>query len=158
MGLVASFDAPRQKILIRELAKGTRYEEAIAMAGYTDPANAYHALSVPAVAKAIERGVRERLATVYGPKAMGVLYDLTIDERAHPAIRRAAAKDLVSLAGYVAPKAPDALGDDKSISSMSADELAQLVSKMEGELASRAKDVSAPNAPEVDSELSDMLG
>lgn len=158
MTIPANYDADRQRVFIRELAQGSTQDDAAAAAGYSDTTTLWNLLNSPAVAREVEKGVRAHLQTVYGPRSMRILYDLAHDEKTHPAIRRAAAKDLIGVAGYVPPKAADGLTNDKSIAAMPAEELAALVNKLEGELASRAKDVSAPNAQVLDDDMLDMLG
>lgn len=145
-----------QETFVELLAAGVGRDLAAAGAGYGQCA-AYSMLNTPAVTQAIARRMRATLQNDAAPLAIKVLMQLTRDETVHAAIRRSAARDLLDRAGYVPPKAADADVSDKSIAAMPADELAALVNKLEGELASRAKDVSAPNAPAIDDELAEML-
>lgn len=139
------------------LAAGLGRDLAAAGAGYGVCA-AYSMLQTPAVTQALSRRMRATLQNDAAPLAIKVLMELTRDETVHAAIRRSAARDLLDRAGYVPPKALEADVNDKSIAAMPADELAALVNKLEGELASRAKDVSAPNAPGLDDDMLEMLG
>ena len=158
MSVPANTLTKQQALFVTYLGKGLDKAEAAERAGYSEATDAYHVLGNATVARLIDRTIRTQLREVAAPLALKVLTDLTRDTAVHPAIRRSAARDLLDRAGYVPPKAADADVNDKSIAAMPAEELAALVNKLEGELASRAKDVSAPNAQGMDDELLDMLG
>lgn len=149
----------QQTTFVELLAQGLGKDVAAVGAGYTPGSSAVHLLlQSPHVTRAVERRMRSVLVNDAAPLALRVLQEVAGDEKVHPAIRRAAARDLLDRAGYVPPKAVSQELGDKSIATMTAEELAELVNKMEGELASRAKDVSAPDGEPIDDELADMLG
>lgn len=148
----------QQQTFVELLSQGLGKDVAAVGAGYVPGSSAVVLLlQSPHVTRAVERRMRSVLVNDAAPLALRVLQEVAANAEVHPAIRRAAARDLLDRAGYVPPKAASQELADKSIATMSADELAALVNKMEGELAARAKDVSAPDGAPIDDELADML-
>jgi hypothetical protein len=143
--------------LIECLADGIGVPLSAEASGYSI-AEAYELLQSPRVSRLVEYRARSALRNDYAPRALKFLGELAADEAAPLKERRQAAQFVLERAGYVAPRAQIAEAAEKSISAMSAEELASLVEKLEQERASRAKDVSAPNAQALDSEAIDMLG
>lgn len=125
-------------------------------AGYTH-SEACELLQSPRVSRLVEYRARSVLRNDYAPKALKFLGELASNEAAPLKERRQAAQFVLERAGYVAPRAQIQEAAEKSISAMSAEELASLVEKLEQERASRAKDVSAPNAQGLDQQAIDML-
>jgi phage terminase small subunit len=146
----------RQHKFIECLANGVGLDLSAAAAGY-DAFEAQTLLQTPRISRLVELRVRSALQNDYAPRAMKFLADLAENTRAPLKERRMAAQWVAERAGYVAPRAPIGEADEKSISAMTPAELADLVEKLEAERASRAKDVSAPKAQELDSEATDML-
>jgi hypothetical protein len=138
------------------LADGAGLHVSAAAAGY-DLQDAWALYQTPRVSRLVEYRVRSVLRNEHAPRAMAFLGKLAADEAAPLKERRQAAQFVLERAGYVAPRAQVQEAAEKSISAMSAEELASLVEKLEQERASRAKDVSAPNAQALDSEAIDML-
>lgn len=146
----------RQRKFIECLATGAGLDLSAAAAGY-EPFEAQTLLQTPRISRLVELRVRSALQNDYAPRAIKFLADLADDAKAPLKERRQAAQFVLERAGYVAPRAQIQEAAEKSISAMSAEELASLVEKLEQERASRAKDVSAPNAQAMDSEAIDML-
>jgi uncharacterized protein (UPF0147 family) len=137
----------RQESFVKEILKGRVPADAYRAAGYSEESdhNANSLLHSPAIAAAIRFGITMRLTTEALPLAYNVLAELARDVAVPAAVRRAAARDLMDRAGFVAPKAIDAAsaGADKPLSEMSSDELRGLVDKLESELGARALPVNA---------------
>ncbi|WP_336812445.1 hypothetical protein [Bosea sp. MMO-172] len=140
----------REDRLVELLAAGTEADIAFALSGYPAETSAYHLLSTPRISRAIEWRMKQAIKTVLAPRALRYLSDALDDEAISPRIRAAIARDLIEKAGIIAPRAAIQEQSQKTLAEMSPGELADIVSKLETELASRAKDVSAPNAPAVD--------
>ena len=155
LGTPAKLDERQQKF-VECLATGMGLALSSAAAGY-DPLEAQALLQTPRISRLVELRVRSALHNDYAPKAMAFLAELASDKAAPLKERRQAAQFVLERAGYVAPRAQIQEAAEKSISAMSAEELASLVEKLEQERASRAKDVSAPNAQALDSEALGML-
>jgi hypothetical protein len=77
------------------------------------------------------------------------LQELAAEKSTPPAVRRLAASDLIRLAGFVPPKAPDRSAEEreKEPSEMKTEELHRYVAKLEAELAARAREVTGDSAP-----------
>jgi uncharacterized protein (UPF0147 family) len=137
----------QQESFVKEILKGRVPADAYVAAGYSPESagNGVTLLHSPAIAAAIRFGITMRLTTEALPLAYNVLAELARDVAVPAAVRRAAARDLMDRAGFVAPKAIDAAsaGADKPLSEMSSDELRGLVDKLESELGARALPVSA---------------
>lgn len=142
--------------LIECLASGIGVPLSAEAAGY-NLSDAYELLQTPRVTRLVEYRARSALRNDYAPKALKFLGELAAREDAPLKERRQAAQFILERAGYVAPRAQVQEAAEKSISAMSAEELASLVEKLEQERSSRAKDVSAPNAQGLDSEAIGML-
>lgn len=155
-GSLAKLDE-RQDKFIECLATGLGLDLSASAAGY-ELFEAHALLQTPRISRLVENRVKAVLRNDMAPRAVAFLDSLVQNKKASNHDRRAAAQFILERAGYVAPRAQVAEAAEKSISAMSADELASLVEKLEAERASRAKDVSAPNAQELDSEATDMLG
>jgi hypothetical protein len=136
----------REDAFVELLCEGLSPGDAASGAGY--PARSYiDLLQSPRVSRRVEWRMRSVIRNELAPKAIRLLGRILDDEAASPKVRIQAARFLLERAGYVAPRAQIQEAAEKSISAMSAEELASLVEKLESERASRAKDVSAPNAP-----------
>lgn len=148
----------REDKFVELVAGGMKHELAYEVSGYReDQGAASNLASTPRIARAIEWRMRSALRTRIAPKALKILETIADDETISPKLRAAVAKDLIEKAGIIAPRAAVQEQSQKTLAEMSPGELADIVSKLETELAGRAKDVSAPNAPVSDSEVSDML-
>ncbi|WP_342737469.1 hypothetical protein [Bradyrhizobium sp. B117] len=148
--LIASSDlTDQQRELVRCIVvEGRPPEEAAVMAGY-HPKSVYRALRLPAVAEAISASIQLDLAAVGAPLAYRVAKSLLQDERVSARVRADLSMKVLDRAGHIAPTKKDLAPQRKSLSEMSRDELAAFIEtnqaqidKIEGELASRATDVS----------------
>lgn len=125
--------------------------------------NAYKWLRRPAVLAAIREETQRRLVADHGPAALGVLRKLLDDEQTPVRTRAEIGVRLASMAGYAAREG----GKDqysKPLSEMTPDEMRALIDanqaeidKLEAELASQAKQVSAPDTGPDASKLPEML-
>lgn len=108
-------------------------------------------LTQPHIAFALAAAVHKRFAAC-APMAQSVLEHLAqhaVSER----VRADCAKDLLNRAGYVAPRMPDK-ATEAPLHELSTDALKALASRLEGELAGRAKPViSATAAPEDEQDI-----
>lgn len=137
----------REDDFVELLCEGLSPGDAASGAGY--PARSYiDLLQSPRVSRRVEWRMRSVIRNELAPKAIRLLGRILDDEAASPKVRIQAARFLLERAGYVAPRPPIGETDEKSISAMTPQELADLVEKLEAERASRAKDVSAPKAQE----------
>jgi hypothetical protein len=157
MAILTTNLTAREDEFVELMCEGLSPGDAASGAGY--PARSYiDLLQSPRITRRIEWRMRSVIRNDLAPKAIRLLGRLVDDEAAPARVRVQAARFILDRAGYVPPKAADVEVNDKSIAAMPADELSALVNKLEGELASRAKDVSAPNAAVHDNDLSEMLG
>lgn len=123
-------------------------QEAAELAGY-HPKSAYRTLRLPAVAAAITEAIQLDLATVGAPLAYRVAKSLLGNEEVSARVRADLSVKVLDRAGHIAPTKKDVASQHKALSEMSREELAAFIDrnqaeidKIEGELASRAKDVS----------------
>jgi hypothetical protein len=137
----------QQEKFVHELIAGRRPDDAARAAGYSESFTKHYNLLLrsPTIAAAVRIAIAQRLTTEALPLSYATLIELARDNATPAAVRRAAARDLMDRAGFVAPKAIDAAsaGADKPLSEMSSDELRGLVDKLESELGARALPVSA---------------
>lgn len=127
---------------------------AAAAVGYANDQVGNQLLRLPHVLTALHREVQRSLLED-APNNFRVMREIRDDDSAPKGVRVDVAKHLGRLAGHVEPTKPTDQAD-KPLSEMSADELRAYVERsqreidrLEGELASRAKDVSAPlSAPD----------
>lgn len=138
------------------LAEGAGLHVSAAASGY-DIKDAWALYQTPRISRLVENRVKSVLRNDMAPRAFAYLDALVRNDKAADKDRRPAAQFILERAGYVAPRAQVQEAAEKSISAMSAEELASLVEKLEQERSSRAKDVSAPNAQAIDDEEIDML-
>lgn len=146
--LAATMLTEQQRELVRYLVgEGKPPEEAAKLAGY-HPKSAYRTLRLPAVAAAISETIQLDLASVGAPLAYRVAKSLLQDESVSARVRADLAIKVLDRAGHIAPKRKETQ-TQKALSEMSRDELAAFIrhneaqiDKIEGELASRATDVS----------------
>lgn len=90
------------------------------------------------------RGRTRQMIEIAAPLAVQTLVRCLKDPLPVASVTRAkvdAAKALLAIAGYVAPKAGDAPGDRKPAEEMSADELRQFIEQAQRTLAERARPV-----------------
>lgn len=117
-------------------------------AGYSLEEAGWQTLRLPSVIVAIHLEIQRRIVTEGAPLGLRVLVELAKDDTVPGAVRRACARDLMAMAGHVAPKASEQ-GDKgaKPLHEMSSDELRAVVDRLESELAARSTQVDAvPNA------------
>jgi hypothetical protein len=91
------------------------------------------------------------------PLGLRVLQEIARDEQAPKAVRADCAYKLLTLAGFVAPKAEAAAPGEKMLGEMSQDELRRIVDECENELAARAKPVSLPTSAGLEVEALDIF-
>ena len=149
----------KQLIFVRTLIETGSREQASIAAGYTGADNstlAYRALSSPAVNTAVLVETRRRFAAL-APVALEVLRKIMCDDTAPKGVRVDAAKAVLDRAGLVAPRHGDQQGPTKALNEMTREELKSFIDASEGELARRAKDVSAPEALTPKPQVTDLL-
>lgn len=134
-----------QNALVAAVSEGLPAQEAALKAGYANGDSGWQALRLPNVVNAIHQEITRRIVVEGAPLGLRVLVQLAKDDAVLPAVRRACARDLMAMAGHVAPKAAEQ-GDKgaKPLHEMSSDELRAVVDRLESELAARATPVSAP--------------
>lgn len=138
----------QQRELVRLLVvEGHRPEEAAELAGY-HPKSVYRTLRSPAVAAAISEMIQLDLAAVGAPLAYRVAKSLLKDEGVSARVRADLSIKVLDRAGHIAPTKRDT-APQRTLSEMSRDELVAFIERnqaeierVEGELASRATDVS----------------
>lgn len=89
--------------------------------------------------------------------AFNVLRDIARDATAPKGVRVDAAKAILDRAGFVAPRNGAEQGATLDLASMSPDQLRAFIAQGEQELAARAKTVSAPEALQSASQVTDLL-
>lgn len=150
MPSIAAYDlSEQQRTLVRLIVnEGKRPEEAAELAGY-HPKSVYKTMRLPAVAAAISESIHLDLAVVGAPLAYRVAKSLLQDASVSARVRADLSIKVLDRAGHIAPTRKDTSSLQKALSEMSRDELAAFIErnqaeidKVEGELASRAKDVS----------------
>jgi phage terminase small subunit len=149
VALIATDLTEQQRDLVRRIVvEGKPPEEAAQLAGY-HPKSVYRTLRLPAVAAAISETIQLDLAAVGAPLAYRVAKSLLQDERVSARVRADLSIKVLDRAGHITPTRKDLAPQQKSLSEMSRDELAAFIErnqaeidKVEGELASRARDVS----------------
>jgi hypothetical protein len=150
MPSIAAYDlSDQQRTLVRLIVnEGKRPEEAAELAGY-HPKSVYKTMRLPAVAAAISESIQLDLAVVGAPLAYRVAKSLLQDASVSARVRADLSIKVLDRAGHIAPTRKDSSTQQKVLSEMSRDELAAFIErnqaeidKVEGELASRAKDVS----------------
>lgn len=150
MPSIAAYDlSEQQRTLVRLIVnEGKRPEEAAELAGY-HPKSVYKTMRLPAVAAAISESIQLDLAVVGAPLAYRVAKSLLQDASVSARVRADLSIKVLDRAGHIAPTRKDTSAQLKALSEMSRDELAAFIErnqaeidKVEGELASRAKDVS----------------
>lgn len=150
MPSLATFDlTDQQRTLVRLIVnEGRKPEEAAELAGY-HPRSVYKTMRLPAVAAAIAESIQLDLAVVGAPLAYRVAKSLLQDSSVSARVRADLSIKVLDRAGHIVPTRRDGSSQQKSLSEMSRDELAEFIAgnqaeidKIETELASRAKDVS----------------
>jgi uncharacterized small protein (DUF1192 family) len=140
-----------QRDFVVHIIGGTRPVDAAIYAGFNRN-HAYQLLRVPAIRLAIHECIQADLVSD-APANLKVLRTIRDDETAPKGVRSDIAIKLMRLAGHIEPTKADDNGPTKQLSEMSADELRQYIERnqaeidrIEGELAARAIDVSAPDS------------
>ncbi|GMO11656.1 hypothetical protein [Bradyrhizobium ottawaense] len=147
--LVACDLNDQQRELVRLIVvDGKPPEDAAKLAGY-HPKSVYRTLRLPAVAAAISESIQLDLAAVGAPLAYRVAKSLLQDSSVSARVRADLSIKVLDRAGHIAPTRKTMSSQQKSLSEMSRDELADFIAsnqaeidKIEAELAFRAKDVS----------------
>jgi phage terminase small subunit len=143
MTLPAISLSDRQAAFVKAILSGLKSTQALEIAGYAPhPSAASRLLSVPEVQAALEIGMRRRLQAS-ALVSLEVLENLR-DGAASEQVRFAAAKALLDRAGYVPARHAKADPNDKAPSERSVAEMLAEVDRLQGELASRVRDVSPP--------------
>ena len=125
--------------------------------GYSPKTATSHILSSHAVARAIALAVRIELGAC-APMALNVLKHLA-KNGATERVRLDAAKTLLDRGGHVAPKAREAENAGETpLHEMSTEGLRSLASKLEEEIAGRAKDISSTDAAPHPDNLVELIG
>lgn len=140
------------------MAQGNDVATSARAAGYSDAASGYRLLKRPAVAAAMRWELERMLSVEAAPEAVALLRQVVTGKLgATPAVRVNAAKAVLGVAGFVAPKAPEApVQEDRELTDLTPTELRALINDLEGELAAKARDVTA-DARQIDPALADFL-
>jgi hypothetical protein len=148
----------RQTEFVRHFVAGSSPDDAAAAAGYGSYGAGRAVLRSAAVVAAVDQELRQLLAAEAAPLALSFLMEVVTNHAGKygERVRVDAAKTLLDRAGYQAPKHQEAPGSAKDPHQMGTAELHDLVMKLEGELASRAK-VIEPVACQTDSQLADLI-
>lgn len=153
----------KQAEFVRQVVSGTDFSTASLRAGYAESVCGYTLAKRPYVAAAIHFEISRRLATEAAPLALSVALTLLRDQKTGARIRADLSLKLLQMAGHGAEKGRDT-GNDKPLAEMSPDELRGFIDRnqaeidrLEGELAARAKDVSAPIARQLDAKALNYL-
>lgn len=123
-------------------------------AGYADPNYGYVMLSNPNVAAALAVAL-QRAKLEDGVLARKALRQIAGEDRFPAAARVTAARTLMEYAGMIGNRGET--GAAKDPSEMSAEELRDLIARLDKELGDRATPVNAPTPALPDSEVSDFL-
>jgi hypothetical protein len=149
----------KQKIFVREYSRGASATAAATVAGYSRPStDGYRERKNPAVLQAIREAQTAQLGSLAGV-AINTMRDVMTDETAPAAARISAAKWALEAAGFglESQKAQLrlGLGEDKPLSEMTADELADFIVRRTDER-KRAND--AQTNPAIDAEVIEDQG
>jgi hypothetical protein len=151
----------KQALFVRYSGTGASPVEAAFKAGYADPETEGRRMqTLPHIQAAISMHMRRWLQCEAGPQALNVLYALMVDETKDDRLRRACAKDLSQVAGYIPPKATEnTTGQRKGIGDMTAEELRQVSRDIMREMSNRAVTVidSEPDGAQHTSQATDIL-
>jgi phage terminase small subunit len=148
--------------LVRNFIASDDWEQSALAAGYAESTAKmakYWATQRPAILVAIHLETARRVQTE-APAAVDTIVKIRKGEITEGAkVRLDAAKAVLDRAGHIAPRAR-ALGDagEKTLGEMSLDELKATQERLNSELAARAKTVSAPPGPIIDSQAIDLIG
>jgi phage terminase small subunit len=149
----------RQADFVRFHGQGMNATQAAIACGYPESSAAqrgYELLHMPHVLAAVHTTARRRLVSD-APNSIRVLQTLR-DTAVSEKVRADAARTLLDRAGHIAPRAAAPDGKrDLSLHEMSLADLRDLADKLEGELAGRAREVSAPLAPFAEAPTVDAL-
>jgi phage terminase small subunit len=147
----------QQQHFVALTVSGVSHEQAATLAGYAE--NSGYAVSrSPAVRAAIHEAVAHQLVTRSAPLALKVLNDIAADETAPKGVRVDAARTLLDRAGYVAPRASEAVKGEKPLSERTPEELRAFIAQLESTLADKAKVVHGTRVDDTtDTQVSDMF-
>lgn len=135
-----------QNALVFAVCDGMSPKDAARKAGYAMGESGNAALRLPNVISAIHSEISRRIVSEGAPLGLKILLELGRDPTVPGAVRRACARDLMAMAGHVAPKASEAApGGSKPLHEMTSDELRGTIDRLESELGARATVVYAPN-------------
>ena len=109
----------------------------------------------PEFSQALVVAFHHELSTQHAPQALKRLSAL-VQSRDESVAFRAVKLILDKAAPDV--RRDDQSPDDKDIESLSTSQLADLVGKLEGELSDRAKPVNAPAKPDIEQQVTDIMG
>jgi phage terminase small subunit len=145
----------QQRELVRYIVvQGKSPEEAANLAGY-HPKSVYRTLRLPAVAAGVPESIQFDLAAVGAPLAYRVAKSLLQDQNVSARVRADLSMKVLDRAGHITPTRKDLAPRQKALAEMSREELAAFIErnqaeieKIEGGLASRAKEVSAQSSME----------
>jgi phage terminase small subunit len=146
-----------QTTFVRKMSETGDATESARRAGYRGSnaaAAAYDLMQLPHVLAALQIAVRRHLVTD-APMARRVTVEIAQNEDISPKVRLDAAKTLLDRAGHVAPRPRSE--DDRTqtpLHEMTTDELRELATRLEGEIAGRAKEIAPTSSDVVD----DVIG
>jgi uncharacterized small protein (DUF1192 family) len=141
----------KQRAFLVSLLSGMSPSYSARAAGFSET-SWFYVIRIPAVASALHECVQADILAD-SPTNLKVLRKIRDNEKAPAGVRSDIAIKLMRMAGHIEPTKADDNGPTKQLSEMSADELRQYIERnqaeidrIEGELAARAIDVSAPNS------------
>jgi hypothetical protein len=132
----------QQKQFVSAVATGVEAKEAARRAGYTSSSAAFELLHTESIEVALIVEMGRLMRTIAAPLAIKVGIRLLESEKTSERVREGLVKTFLDRTGFPAerPTLPDRPGD-KALHEMSADDLRRYISRLESELADRAKPV-----------------
>lgn len=134
---------------LHELPKDTTYHA-------TDTQRVLQIVSTPQFQAALRKHLALELQNG-AAASIKLLQDVVKDDKLYPRDRIGAAKHLLSIAGYIAPRAQDQKHATASPSEMTSEDLRAFIGKAEQELAGRAAPVNAQIEDDLGGQVADML-
>lgn len=139
----------RQAEFVKQIMTGVAPTLAAAASGYAEASSTY-LLSQPQIAAALHQAVQQALRAD-APVNLQVLRKIRDDDKAPAGVRSDIAVKLLRFAGHIEPTKAGDGQPQKTLSEMTTDELRDYraanqieIERLESELASRAKVISAP--------------
>jgi hypothetical protein len=145
MGVISKTDfTDKQNDFVHNLVRlGNNPTQSARLAGYADPKqSAFDLVNSPRVIARIRQERNKLYQTDLAPTAVQTLKAVMLDETAPSSARVASARTCLELAGDLGKHSQANARADKSLSDMSVDELATIISALDDEKIKVAKDVT----------------